>query len=64
MPRIISIRAIAILYATTTAPTTGGILTHTSYLLVGGLLRLGLMLQLGLYVRGDGLLTGGANHIM
>jgi hypothetical protein len=66
MPCVIRIAAIAIVHAATTAPAARRILTLARDLLMGGLGLglLGLMLHLGLDVRGDGLLAGNPNHVM
>jgi len=70
MPRIISIRAIAIVHAVTTAPTARGILTHTSYLLVGGLLRFispmgrAHVLSEGLLAGDTRVVVGGVAHVI
>ena len=68
MPCVIRIRAITIINgaAITAAPAARRILTLARDLLMGGLGLglLGLMLHLGLDVRGDGLLAGNPNHVM
>ena len=64
VPSIICGCAVSVCHVSATAPAAGGIFAHTSNLLVRGLLGLGLMLQLGLDVGGDGLLAGNPNHVV